>query len=88
MNPMISVAQGIAEGGDLIRVFEITREEQFWLGTNLVSLTPETVISENRLNRINAFFRNEGFDVITTDYSEVAKLGGLFRCSTCPMVRS
>ncbi len=70
------------------RIFEITREEQFLLGTNLVSLTPETVISENRLNRINAFFRKEGFELIMTDYSEVAKLGGLFRCSTCPLERA
>jgi len=68
-------------------LFEITASEQFALGTNLVSLTPETVISENRLIRINDFLRQEGFEVITTDYSEVSKLGGSFRCSTCPLIR-
>jgi len=69
------------------RLFEVTAEEQFSLGTNFVSLTPERVISEKKLNRINDFLRKEGFDVIITDYSEVSKLGGSFRCSTCPLVR-
>lgn len=69
------------------RLFEVTADEQFSLGTNLVSLTPERVVSEKRLYRINDFLRKQGFDVVTVDYSEVAKLGGSFRCSTCPLVR-
>ncbi len=68
-------------------LFEINESEQFALGTNLVSLTPETVISEKRLIRINDFLKKEGFNLITTDYSEVSKLGGSFRCSTCPLIR-
>ncbi len=69
------------------RLFEITAEEQFSLGANFISLTPERVISEKRLNRINDFLRQERFEVITADYSEVSKLGGSFRCSTCPLIR-
>ncbi len=68
-------------------LFDISAQEQFSLGTNIVSLTRETVISEKRAVRINDFLKKQGIDVITLDYSEVSKLGGSFRCSTCPLIR-
>ena len=43
------------------------------------------VIEYNK--RINDELRSNGFDVIELDYSEPAKLGGAFRCGTCPLER-
>ncbi|MCP4350205.1 MAG: hypothetical protein GY795_32410 [Desulfobacterales bacterium] len=69
------------------RLFEVSKDEQFSVGVNLFSLTPETVISEKGLKRINSFLRKEGLEVIETDYSEILKFGGSFRCSTSPLIR-
>lgn len=65
----------------------VSGEEMFHLTANLVSLDPTTVISDLRFSRVNQILRNFGFEVIETPYGEVAKLGGLFRCSTLPLKR-
>lgn len=76
---------------DLVRqryhLIEVTQQEQFELATNLLSLSPETVISEARQRRLNALLRAQGMNVIEVEYDEIIKLGGSFRCSTCPLVR-
>nr|WP_290668951.1 arginine deiminase family protein [Ardenticatena sp.] len=68
--------------------FAVTEDEQFHLGTNVVSLSPDTVISDPRHERINTWLREQGIRVIEVAYDEIAKLGGAFRCSTCPLVRA
>ena len=69
------------------KTIPITKEEQFALASNVLSLSPQTVISEARHERVNNLLQVEGLEVIALDYSEIAKLGGSFRCSTCPLVR-
>jgi len=69
------------------RLVPVTAEEQFELATNVLSLSPETVISDARQHRVNALLRQHGLDVVELEYNEVIKLGGSFRCSTCPLVR-
>ena len=68
--------------------FAVTEDEQFHLGTNVVSLSPDTVVSDPRHERINTWLREQGIRVIEVAYDEIAKLGGAFRCSTCPLIRA
>ncbi len=68
-------------------LIEVTAQEQFELATNVLSLSPETVVSDVRQERINAVLRERGLEVVELEYDEIIKLGGSFRCSTCPLVR-
>ena len=65
----------------------VTAEEQFRLATNVLSLSPHTIVSDRQNVRINDVLRQDGFEVIDVDFSEIVKIGGGFRCATCPLVR-
>ncbi len=69
---------------NLIRV---SGEEMYHLNPNVFSLSPELVVSEPGFVRLNDALRRVGLSVVETPYAEVAKLGGLFRCSTLPLRR-
>jgi N-dimethylarginine dimethylaminohydrolase len=69
------------------RLIEIDRSEQFALATNILSLSPEVVVSAAHQTRVNGLLRAAGLRVIEVAYDEVAKLGGAFRCATCPLRR-
>ena len=72
---------------DNYHLIEVTREEQQMLGTNVFSVSPDTVISRQASTRINAALRDIGLNVIELPYSEPPKTGGSFRCSTLPLWR-
>ena len=58
------------------------------MSTNVVSLSPEALISDKHFVRLNAFLRNEwGMTVEEVPYQEISKMGGLLRCSTMPLIR-
>ncbi len=70
-------------------LFAVTQEEAMHLSTNLFSLAPDVIISEERFTRLNHHLVNEwGMTVETVPYYEISKEGGLLRCSTCPIVRA
>lgn len=69
-------------------VFEISREEMYWMYTNVFSISPEVVVSEEHFTRMNRHMTDVwGLTVETVPYREVSKMGGLLRCSTLPLVR-
>ncbi len=69
-------------------IFEITQEEMYWMNTNIFSISPDTVISEEHFSRLNEHMTNEwGMTVETIPYQEISKMGGLLRCSTLPLIR-
>lgn len=68
-------------------LIEITRQEMFDMGCNIFSISPEVVVSAQHLSRINDEIRKFGITVEETAYYEVAKMGGMFRCSTLPLNR-
>lgn len=69
-------------------VFEITLEEMYYMNTNVFSISPSVVVSEERFTRLNNYMRDEwGLTVETIPYYEISKMGGLLRCSTLPLVR-
>lgn len=69
-------------------VFEVTREEMYSMNTNIFSISPEVVVSEEKFTRLNQHMREEwGITVEEIPYYEVSKMGGLLRCSTMPLIR-
>ncbi len=75
----------LAERYTLIRVNE---QEQFALGTNVLSIGNRKVFSQPQNQQVNKHLTARGFHVIEVDYSEIIKSGGAFRCCTMPLIRS
>ena len=67
--------------------FHITKEEMAAMNSNVFSISPDVVISEKNFTRLNDWLRSEGFTVEEVPYSQIAKQGGLLRCSTMPLIR-
>jgi len=68
-------------------VIEVSQEEQFTLGTNLLSIGYNKIISLLVNKKVNAELRKRGFEIIEVDITEIIKSGGSFRCCTLPIHR-
>lgn len=68
-------------------LIEVTEEEQFTLGTNVLSIGNKKILSLPVNKGVNKQLRQRGFDVIEIDISEIIKSGGSFRCCTLPIER-
>ena len=69
-------------------VFEITTEEMYYMNTNVFSIAPDVVVTEENFTRLNRHLREKwGMTVETVPYREISKMGGLLRCSTLPLRR-
>lgn len=70
-------------------LFEISEEEMYHMNTNVFSISPSVVVSEQRFDRLNRFMEDEwGMTVERVPYHEISKMGGLLRCSTFPLIRA
>jgi N-dimethylarginine dimethylaminohydrolase len=69
-------------------IIRVSGDEMFQLWPNLFSISPNNVVSAPSFTRLNEQIRNVGVSVLEVPYEEVAKLGGLFRCSTLPIRRT
>ena len=69
-------------------IFEITREEMYWMNSNVFSISEDIVVTEEHFDRLNWNLREMwGMTVETVPYREISKMGGLLRCSTLPLRR-
>lgn len=68
-------------------VIRITQEEMYEMNSNVFSISPEVIISEQGFVRLNNELRTRGFQVEEVPYAEIAKMEGLLRCSTMPLRR-
>jgi len=68
-------------------IFEITADEMYQMFSNVFSISPEIVVSEQHFTRLNNWLRDQGFIVEEIPYAEIAKQEGLLRCSTLPLIR-
>jgi len=68
-------------------LIEITEDEQFTLGTNVLSIGNKRLFSLPVNKHVNKQLRNRGYDVIEVDITEIIKSGGSFRCCTLPLNR-
>lgn len=68
-------------------IFEISAEEMYQMFSNVFSISPEVVVSEQNFTRLNDWLKQQGFIVEEIPYAEIAKQEGLLRCSTLPLIR-
>ncbi|AWX43780.1 uncharacterized protein HME9304_00771 [Flagellimonas maritima] len=68
-------------------IFEITKDEMYRMFSNVFSISPDIVVSEQNFTRLNYWLREQGFIVEEIPYAEIAKQEGLLRCSTLPLIR-
>ena len=68
-------------------VFHLSKEEMHAMNCNVFYIAPDVVISEQHFTRLNTWLRDQGFTVEEVPYAEIAKQGGLLRCSTMPLYR-
>lgn len=68
-------------------VFEISKEEMYFMNSNVFSISEDVVISERNFIRLNKWLRQQGITVEEVPYAEIAKQEGLLRCSTLPLIR-
>ena len=58
-----------------------------WIGMNVLSLDPETVLIDDAQTGLAENLRSNGFQVITTSMRQSRTLGGGFHCVTNDLVR-
>ena len=68
-------------------LFHITKEEMYYMFSNVFSIADNVVVSEANFTRLNNWLREQGFIVEEVPYAEIAKQEGLLRCSTLPLIR-
>jgi len=65
----------------------INKQEMYEMNSNVFSISPEVVVSDTSFVRLNNQLKAWGFTVEEVAYQEVAKMEGLFRCTTMPLRR-
>ena len=68
-------------------IIEIDQQEMYLMFSNIFSISPEVIVSGASFTRLNNELRRRGFIVEEVVYDETAKMEGLLRCSTMPLIR-
>ena len=68
-------------------IIELSKEEMYNMNSNIFSVSEDIIISEKGFLRLNTELRKRGFIVEEVSYAEIAKMEGLLRCSTMPLIR-
>lgn len=68
-------------------LFYITKREMYYMMSNIFSIAPDVVVSEQHFTRLNDWLRSHDITVEEIPYAEIAKQEGLLRCSTLPLRR-
>ena len=69
------------------KLIEVSEEEQFTMGTNVLSIGEKKVFSLPQNTEVNKQMSVHGFNVIEVEFSEIIKSGGSFRCCSMPVER-
>lgn len=63
----------------------ISAEESFHMAANLLTINPDHVLVEAKQFRLQTELQKMGIKIHPIPWSEIKKLGGLFRCASCPI---
>ncbi len=69
------------------KIIKVSPETKYHMVPNVFSLGPDAVVSEPNFHSLNDELRKRKIAVHEIPYAEMSKLGGLFRCSTLPLLR-
>ena len=65
----------------------INKQEMSNMFANIFSVDKNIVVSEKKFQRTNSLLLEKGYVVEQVKFSEISKMGGLFRCATLPLMR-
>ena len=68
-------------------IIEISTEEAALLQSNLLHVAPNVILMDPRFTRLSEALRSRGYRLIDCPMDQVGKMGGLFRCTTLPLLR-
>ena len=68
-------------------LIELSKEEMWGLNSNIFSISKNIIVSTTKFTRVNKLLFSLGYTVEEVNFSSVAKMGGLLRCSTLPLIR-
>lgn len=85
--PQALAAETVEMLASKYELIEVSAEEQFSMGTNVLSIGNKKVFSLPQNKNVNDSIRAHGFNVIEVDFSEIIKSGGSFRCCSMPIAR-
>ena len=68
-------------------LFILDTKGLYEMHSNVLSIRPDLVISDPSFEDLNQWLTANGIQVVPVAYHEVSKQGGLFRCTTLPLVR-
>ncbi len=68
-------------------LIEVSQKEMYDMFPNVFSINPEKVVIETSFERLSNELVKRNIETITVNYGNVSKLGGLLRCSVCPINR-
>ena len=68
-------------------LFFSNQQSMFEMQSNLLSVRPDLVISDPTFTAVNKWLKTKGIQIVKVPYDEISKQGGLFRCSTLPLIR-
>ena len=57
------------------------------MNSNIFSISDDVIVSETGFSRLNDNLRQKGFIVEEVKFNEIAKMEGLLRCTTLPLIR-
>ena len=65
----------------------IDKKEMSDMFSNIFSISNNTIVSSIEFKRLNQLLVSNGYIVEEIPFSEISKMGGLFRCTTLPLER-
>jgi len=65
----------------------IDADDMYNMNSNIFSISEEIIVSQPEFTSLNNQLRKKGYTVEEVPYGHVSKMGGLFRCSTMPLLR-
>lgn len=68
-------------------LFVTDKQSMFDMQSNLLSIRSDLVISDPSFTEVNHWLNTKGIEVITVNYDQISKQGGLFRCTILPLIR-
>ena len=69
-------------------MYECDADEAYDLNTNFFSVSPNDIILPASSTKLDQWLVKKGYTTHMVNYDEIAKMGGLLRCSTMPLQRA